>query len=244
MKPCIVGSGRIGTALHQMLEVQGHEAIVVRRGEPVPSEGGPIYVCTRNDDLEAVVGATLPQRRQDLVFVQNGMLQSWLQQHGLAENTQALIYFAVQKLGDTPVDGGGSVVCGLWAEAFSQLLQSAGIECTVVERPTYQRQMVEKLLWNCIFGLLSQRLNTAVGEIANRNAADVEILVQELAPLAERELGIDLQPGVSQRLCDYSRSVADYRGAVKELPWRNGWFLNLAKTPKHVQWLEEVGIEI
>ena len=239
MRATIVGSGRIGTALSQMCD-----ATVIGRGEPISSQDGPIYVCTRNDDLEAVVGATLPQRRQDLVFLQNGMLQSWLEQHNLQDNTQALIYFAVQKVGDKPVDGGGSVVCGHWGEEFAKMLQSAGIECTVVDSQTYQRQMVEKLLWNCIFGLLSQRHATSVGQVVDRCREEVDALVNELAPLAERELEIQLEPGVSQRLCDYSKSVSDYQGAVKELPWRNGWFLDIQKTPKHVQWLQEVGISV
>ena len=244
MKPCIVGGGRIGTALAQMCQQQGQEAIMVRRGSPIPSEGGPIYVCTRNDDLDSVVGATLPQRRQDLVFLQNGMLQSWLKQQGLDHNTQALVYFAVQKLGDTPIDGGGTVVFGRWADSFAQLLQTAGIDCTVVDRTAYDRQMVEKLLWNCIFGLLSQNLQKSVGAIADQHPSDVDTLVRELAPLATTKLGIQLNPGVTERLCDYSRSVADYRGAVKELPWRNGWFLNIAHTPMHTQWLRQVGIDI
>ena len=119
---------------------------------------------------------------------------------------------------------------------------SRGIECTVVDRQRYKRQMVEKLLWNCIFGLLSQRHAASVGEVVERYRGEVDGLVEELGPLAERELGIRLEAGVAQRLCDYSKSVADYRGAVKELPWRNGWFLNIAHTPKHVQWLREVGV--
>ncbi len=91
-------------------------------------ESGPIIVCTRNDDLAAVVQATPPsrrggershthigpfQRRQgcrarlggafqlgcargcgrvgphaDLVFIQNGMLQPWLDAQELGDNTQ------------------------------------------------------------------------------------------------------------------------------------------------------------
>ena len=86
-------------------------------------EGGPIIVCTRNDDLQSVLEATPPQRREgqssqreantspgvsgrvlstaqkaqmkislscaDLVFIQNGMLEPWLAERGLADNTQA-----------------------------------------------------------------------------------------------------------------------------------------------------------
>ena len=49
---------------------------------------GPILVCTRNDDLGAIVEATPPERRKDLVFLQNGMLQPWLDAKGLGTNTQ------------------------------------------------------------------------------------------------------------------------------------------------------------
>ncbi len=68
--------------------------------------------------------------------------------------------------------------------------------------------------------------------------------MQELAPLAEARLNLSLQPGVSQRLCDYALAVANYRGAVKELPWRNGWFLGIAVTPQHRHYLEAVGIPV
>lgn len=239
MNTTIVGSGRIGTALAQM-----GDAIVIRRGEAIPANDGPIYVCTRNDDLDAVVEATPPARREDLVFVQNGMLRSWLASRDLQDNTQALIYFAVQKLRDKPVDGGGTVAWGKWALALTERLQSVGLDCKVVDRGTFDRQMIEKLLWNCIFGLLSQRYAASVGEVVDRHADDVEALVGELAPIAERTLKLQLESGVTQRLCDYSKSVADYRGAVKELPWRNGWFLDIERTPLHVRWLEEVGISV
>ena len=39
------------------------------------------------------------------MFVQNGMLQPWLDERGLGGNTQALIFFAVAKMGEKPTDG-------------------------------------------------------------------------------------------------------------------------------------------
>lgn len=59
----IVGGGRVGQALADM----GAGAdLVVRRGEAVPADApsGPIVVCTRNDDLQAVVDSTPPERRK------------------------------------------------------------------------------------------------------------------------------------------------------------------------------------
>ncbi len=62
--------------------------VLIRRNEPVTGPAGPIVVCTRNDDLQAIVEATPAARREDLVFIQNGMLQPWLDAQGLGDNTQ------------------------------------------------------------------------------------------------------------------------------------------------------------
>jgi hypothetical protein len=45
----------------------------------------------------------------------------------------------------------------------------------------------------------------------------------------------------------YSRTIPSWRGAVKEWPWRNGWFVAEASrrgvpTPLHTVWLARVGL--
>ena len=73
--------------------------LAVGRDDAIPSEGSaPIYVCTRNDDLRSVIEKTPVPQRQNLVFLQNGMLAPLLEEYGLQDSaTQALIYFAVAK---------------------------------------------------------------------------------------------------------------------------------------------------
>ena len=76
-------------------------------------------------------------------------------------------------------------------------------------------------------------------------------LIRELSAAGERELGIRLDSGVVERLCAYSRSVADFPTAVKEFPWRNGFFHDISQQaqqegqadpcPTHTAWLQEVG---
>lgn len=75
----------------------------------------------------------------DLVFIQNGMLEPWLDSRGLAGATQLLAYFAVAKLGDAPTDGktdanpeGLTAASGKWAPAVAARLHSAGLSCKVV----------------------------------------------------------------------------------------------------------------
>ena len=41
--------------------------------------------------------------RADLCFMQNGMLDAFLEGNGLADATQILLYLAVAKLGEAPI---------------------------------------------------------------------------------------------------------------------------------------------
>lgn len=58
----ILESHRMLTAVRQVL---------LGRGEAVPqSPAGPVIVCTRNDDLDAVVEATPSERRKGALLLQ------------------------------------------------------------------------------------------------------------------------------------------------------------------------------
>lgn len=125
----IVGGGRIGHTLAGL-----GESVVMKRGDPFPAAPteGPIYVCTRNDALSGIIDATPPERREDLVFLQNGMLGKFLKSKGLSDATQVLLYLAVSKLGEKPIDGitevnpeGLTSSTGKWAGAFKVRLHSS-----------------------------------------------------------------------------------------------------------------------
>lgn len=65
------------------------DVLLTSRESSIPdtSEAGPIYICTRNDDLDAIIEKTPVSRREDLVFLQNGMLSPYLDKKGLIHNT-------------------------------------------------------------------------------------------------------------------------------------------------------------
>ena len=239
MSMVIVGAGRVGTALAGIAGVAP-----VRRGEAIADGEGPIIVCTRNNDLAGVLAATPDHRRADLVFVQNGMLSTWLDERGLSQSTQALLYFAVSSVGAAPVDGGRTVVTGPHAEAVSALLAAGGLACRRISRLDYRGEMVEKFLWNCIFGLLCQRHGASVGRVVEHHHDEVVALTTELLGVCDRALGgVPLKPApLVERLCAYSSSIADYRGAVKEWPWRNGWLVAQEPSPLHVGWLRGLSL--
>ncbi len=45
----------------------------------------------------------------------------------------------------------------------------------------------------------------------------------------QSELGISLDKGYVERLLAYGRSVSHFPTAIKEFPWRNGWFVEISK---------------
>jgi hypothetical protein len=102
----VIGGGRIGSLLEK-----GGESILLKRGDSISAdnEGTPILIATRNDSLEKIIEECPENRLKDLVFLQNGYLDGFLEKKGLADNTQALLFFSVPSLGVEPVDGVTSV---------------------------------------------------------------------------------------------------------------------------------------
>ncbi|XP_068653275.1 uncharacterized protein [Aristolochia californica] len=254
----IVGGGRVGKALQSM---GNGKDVFVGRGEVIPVDfDGPIFVCTRNDDLEAVLQATPSSRWDDLVFFQNGMLDPWFESKGLKDANQVLAYFAISKLGEPPIDGktdtdpeGLTAAFGKWASAVATRLHSGGLSCKVLDKDAFQKQMLEKLIWISAFMLVGARHPGAtVGIVEKEYRAEVASLIAELAAAAAAERSISFEEAIEERLCAYSRAVAHFPTAVKEFKWRNGWFYSLTQKaisngkpdpcPLHTTWLQELKV--
>lgn len=252
----IVGGGRVGQALAAM--GPGND-VIVRRGGKIEGPPGPIVVATRNDALDGIVDATPEGRRKDLVFIQNGMLQPWLDSRGLGDNTQLLVYFAVAKLGDPPTDGktdvnpeGLTAAYGPHAEALAARLRAGGLSCKVLGRREFTQAMLEKLAWISAFMLVGAKHQAAVGAVESDHKDEVSALLSELIAAGSAALGVPEAPGAVERLNAYARSVAHFPTAVKEFEWRNGWFYGLGKAaaaegrpdpcPLHTTLLKEVGV--
>ena len=225
----IVGAGRIGTLFSTLKAVEPLiEVALLKRGEVELLPSGPIVICTRNDDLDGVLSWVPEDRYADLIFIQNGMLQSWFDERHLSTVTQGLLYIAVSKVGDVPVDGHRSVVTGPQSDVFVWLMTRLGLQCKAVEQSVFFVEMLEKLLWNCVFGLLCDVFDIPVGQIVEEHHSAVSRLTVELLDVAIPELGLDYSQvnneALLERLCTYSMSIPLYKGALKEWSWRNGWF--------------------
>ena len=67
---------------------------------------------------------------------------------------QVLVYFAVAKKGEAPLDGktdvnpeGLTAAWGVHAEAVAQRLHANGLSCSLPQRPAFLEAMLEKLIW-------------------------------------------------------------------------------------------------
>jgi ketopantoate reductase len=248
----VIGAGRIGTALAARSRQTNSEPFVLvdrERGwdQIDPEGGGPILLAVRNDDLAAVVARVPERRRGDLVFVQNGMLRPWLEERRLAMTTRGLLFMAVPSVGAEIEPGGESPFWGPHAPAMVEAFTALGLPAKVVDAQTFTAIELEKLIWNCAFGLFCQALDCDVGTVVEQHKPRLKLLVTELLAVGGPALGVKLElDPLVERLCEYSRSIPSYRGAVKEWPWRNGWFVSTArarkqKTPTHDMLLLAIG---
>jgi len=249
----LVGAGRIGGALARAAGARRLPHHVVRRdaGWDALREGtGPVLVTVRNDDLDAVVARVPEARRDDLVFIQNGMLRDWQAAAGLSHATRGLLFFAVPSRGAPIEVGGPSPFTGPHAAAVVEFMTAIEVPAEVVDAAAFARVELEKLVWNAAFGLLCERFEASVGTLVEAHADVTTALCGELLDVGARKLGLPLdaaaREGMIARLLAYSRSIAGYRGAVKEWPWRNGWFVAAADaigvaTPCHTALLAATG---
>jgi ketopantoate reductase len=244
----IIGAGRIGGALHERAPNQFALVDRQRGWELLDHDpGDPIMLAVRNDDLLGVLERVPTRRRPDLVLVQNGMLRPWLREHGLTDVTRGLLFIAVPARGAPIEPGGESPFWGPHAATMVDAFTRAGLPAAVVSAEPFAAIELEKLIWNCAFGLCCEAFDCDVGTVVESHGDVLRELVAELlgvgAPALDVEL--ELEPLVD-RLCTYSRSIPSYRGAVKEWRWRNGWFVETAReqgvaTPTHDRLLAAVG---
>lgn len=221
------------------------DVVLVKRGDPMPDVAGPTLVCTRNDDVAAVVAAS--PRPEDLCFVQNGALLPWLREVGLGQTTQGLLYFAVPTVGAAPEPGGESVFYGRHAPTLVYLVSRACLPARVLaSEGELLDEITIKLLWASIFGLMGDvHRETVLASAARRD--EVAAFVHELNPVCQAGLGSTVaEDEITRRLLAYSISLGSWRASVKEWRWRNGWLAAEAagrglEVPLHTEACARIG---
>lgn len=249
----VVGLGRIGATLARGFAEQGLAVSGVRRGgegllaDPGP---GPIVVATRVADLPGVVEAVQPERRGDLVLLQNGDLIERAAALDLPGATLGVLWVAVARLGDAPLPGRPSALSGPHAEAVASHMTAAGIPARAVDGAELRRELALKLLWLSVVPVVAASRRQTVGDAAASAEAEIRALLGELAPVAAARYGVPLDEGeAAEIVLGYTQSIPAFPGGVKEIPDRNGLFLDWGRRqgraqPLHRALLSRVGVEV
>jgi ketopantoate reductase len=244
----IVGAGRIGTSLHQASTDLGIATTLVRRNEGWDAlkagPGTPVLLAVRNDDLDDVLSKIPQYRHSDLVFIQNGAVRSYLEDRGLAQKTtRGLLYFAVKSIGGPIEPGQASPFTGPNEDQMVAWLSQLGLDAVTVDWARFSAFELEKMIWNSAFGLLCETEDLPVGQIVAHRRDELARLTEELNSVGRAALNVDLPlDWLVTRLSDYSMTIADYQGSVKE--WK--WFVAQARkfhrdTPFHDELLAKIG---
>lgn len=116
-----------------------------------------------------------------------------------------LLYLAVSKLGEAPIDGitdtnpdGLTTAKGKWAEAFAARIAKGGLTCRLLDGDEYAKAMLEKHVWICAF--MSTHDHTR--HPAASNASHLET--------ATPEMPIDPQLTLSRRFLSPSHISCSY----------------------------------
>lgn len=229
----VIGGGRIGTVISNNAKLLGRQDSI---SESIDANGeGPIFVATRNDVLGSIVDDCPTSRRKDLVFLQNGYLDNFLESKGLLSNSQALLFLAVPTMGAKPVDGitsknpeGLTAATGVHAQALADRLKGVGMKCRILSTEEYRPAMFEKLIWIATYMLVGTAKDCAsVGQAGSDHKDVVENIISELVAAVSVKEGITFPDGSIERLAAYTDVVTDFPCGVKEFEWRNQYFYDL-----------------
>ena len=229
----VIGAGRVGLALHARSNEVGIACDLITRDsgweglEKAP--GVPILVATRNNDLKGVIERVPSYRREDLVFVQNGMIRPLLAEMRVPTATRGLLFFAVTSRGAAIEKGETSPFTGAHARAMVGWFVTMGQSAEIADWAHFSSLEAEKLIWNSAFGLLCQRFDIPVGEVCTERRGMLRALVAEMRDVVRAGMNVDMPlDHLMERLVNYSMTIPNYKGAVKEWEWRNGWFVETA----------------
>ena len=215
------------------------------------SSSTPIFVTTPSKSWRQVHDETLDSRKDDLVWVGNGLLLSEF------ENSTVIVpHYGILSVGAKPVTSPCSppTYCyGKHAKQAAEILEKEGIQTKVVESwKEIQTRAAQKLLWaSCMWLLCHASIDSpplTVDQVHDQKQAALEELVCELLPVLELIVGakVDLQDTLTY-LEAYSRSmegaIPSKELATDEVCERNGvWLQYRSQRPQsfHEELLQQV----
>ena len=204
----VIGStGKIGSyllnSLNPPLEVnnvqQCHSVAATPRGVSPGSlspDNTPLYACIPSSSIQTVWDATVPHRREDLVFLCNCIPSRHLNFES-SDCTICILHFGVSHridagkvipiLNTSPLSP-STVIYGRHATTLAKVLKRDGITVEIAPSPEHiQMVAAKKLSWSSLFWLLCHDGDESmtVKEVWERKTKQIHELVEEMIPALE-----------------------------------------------------------
>lgn len=258
----IVGGGRMGRAIFAMGD--GWD-VLVGRLDPFPEDApvGPIYMCTKNDDLKAAIAKVPTKRHEDMVFVQEGDLGPLLVEElapGLPV-TQVLFWGSRSRNPvasvRTEFDLKG-INCvgahGKWAEEVNVRMMTNRVGGQLRPEPGFTQCYWERNIWLAAYMLVGVlHGGCSVGTVVRELRQEVDALMMELATAVSAAHPHVLwdRGQICERLARFSERIPNRPSVLEDFKWRNGIFYEISlqaaaagrpdPCPRHTEALLRIG---
>ena len=241
----VVGaSGRIGSLFLRSIPNATATPRGIAPGCLSSGPGSPILVATPSKSWPEIHRQTLPERRNDLVWIGNGLLSERFQRNG----TVVIPHFAVLQVNcDDPVTSAESpptYLYGRHVDVIDNMLVAKGVRVEHVE--AWDKICVyaaQKLLWASCMWLLCHASSPplTVSQVHEQKQNTLEQLVRELSPAFQTVIGSNESMSLQATLNymkSYSNSmpeaVPSLDLAMTEIVDRNGvWLMQEMPQPLH-----------
>lgn len=194
MRACVViGVGQLGRLFGGAALACGYQTTPVVRGAPLDlGEGcGPILVTVSERALPDVLATIPPQRRDDVILVQNELFPDvWRATLGSdARPTVAIVWSNVKR--GRPVEVGRAThVHGSYAQFMRELHNATDVPCVEMQSPMdLDQELVAKYAFILAVNALGLEKARTVGEWLEADAARVDAVLSQTIALGEARVG-------------------------------------------------------
>jgi len=173
----------------------------------------PIYVATPSKAWLQVLQDTPPERRDDLVWIGNGLPLA-----GMEHATFCVPHYAVLATGQTPVTSNASpptYTYGKHAATVARLLQADGIQVQTVSWSEVRVAAGRKLLWATCMWLLCQASSQTlkppltVSEVHFHSQDQLGKLVRKVWTALQHEIGVAIVDSDIDKTLAYMKAYSE-----------------------------------
>lgn len=208
----IVGMGELGGVFARGFLKLGHPVVPVTREHTAQGALGDApepalaLVTVGEDDLAPALESLPAAWRPRVGLVQNELLPSHWQAHGVAEPTVVIVWFE-KKGGRDVLEVRPTLACGPAAELSTRALGALGIACRTIPETELAHELCLKNLYILTLNLSGLETQGVAGDLLGKDRALYDELSRELVTLERALFGEDFAFDEARLRADLEKSI-------------------------------------